>query len=89
LIDSKNVSRFYATSDRLNLAVRKLKNAEFEVLSVGKIAIMIAGKPEIFERSFETTLETMERPIIKELGQTSVATFFNAINGKSGCGYRW
>jgi hypothetical protein len=33
LIDSKNVSQFHAASDRVELVVRKLKEAGFEVLS--------------------------------------------------------
>ena len=82
LIDSKNVSQFHAASDRVELVVRKLKEAGFEVLSSGKIAITIAGLPEVFERVFQTTLETVERPVIKELGQNALGTFFNAIDCK-------
>jgi serine protease AprX len=82
LIDSKNVSQFHAASDRVELVVRKLKEAGFEVLSSGKIAITIAGLPEVFERVFQTTLETVERPVIKELGQNALGTFFNAIDSK-------
>jgi len=82
LIDSKNVSQFHAASDRVELVVRKLKEAGFEVLSSGKIAITIAGLSEVFERVFQTTLETVERPVIKELGQNALGTFFNAIDCK-------
>jgi subtilisin family serine protease len=82
LIDSKNVAQFHVASDRIELVVRKLKEAGFEVLSSGKIAITIAGLPEVFERVFQTTLETVERPVIKELGQNALGTFFNAIDCK-------
>ena len=82
LTDSKNVSQFHVASDRMNLVAQKLRETGFEVLSFGKIAITIAGKPEVFERVFQTTLETLELPVIRELGQAGVGTFFNAIDGK-------
>ncbi len=82
LIDSKNVSQFHVASDRMELVVKKLRATGFEVLSFGKIAITIAGKPEVFDRVFQTTLETVDCPVIKELGQAGVGTFFNAIDNK-------
>ena len=82
LIDSKNVSQFHVASDRMKLVAQKLRESGFEVLSFGKIAITIAGRTEIFERVFQTTLETLELPVIRELGQAGVGTFFNAIDSK-------
>lgn len=82
LTDSKNVSQFHVASDRMKLVAQKLRETGFKVLSFGKIAITIAGKPEVFERVFQTTLESLELPVIKELGQSGVGTFFNAIDGK-------
>lgn len=80
LINSKNVSQFYVERDRSELVTNKLKEAGFEILSRGKIAIAIAGKSELFERVFQTTLEMIERPVIRELGQVGVGTFINAID---------
>lgn len=82
LTDSKNVSQFHVASDRMKLVAQKLRETGFKVLSFGKIAITIAGKPEVFERVFQTTLESLELSVIKELGQSGVGTFFNAIDGK-------
>ena len=82
IIDSENISQFYAPSDRLQAVAKELQKAGFDVLTIGKISITIAGNQEVFERAFQTNLETVERPVIKELGQISIGTFINAIDGK-------
>ena len=82
VIDSENISQFYAPSDRLQSVAQKLKEYGFEVLNIGKMTITISGKTEVFERSFQTTLEIVERPVIKELGQVSTGSFINAIDSK-------
>ena len=82
VIDSENISQFYAPSDRLQVVAQELQKAGFDVLTIGKISITIAGNQEVFERAFQTNLETVERPVIKELGQISLGTFINAIDSK-------
>jgi serine protease AprX len=81
-VTSENVFRFYATADRLQAVAQQLRQAGFEVLDIGKISITIAAAPEVYERSFQTTLEAVERPVIKELGKINTATFMNAVDRK-------
>ncbi len=82
-ITSENVSQFYASSDRLQAAAQRLHEAGFDVLDIGKLSITIAAAPEVYQRSLQTTLEAVERPVIKELGRTDIATFVNAVDSKS------
>ncbi|MEO0984222.1 MAG: S8 family serine peptidase [Cyanobacteria bacterium J06639_14] len=83
LVESKNVSLFHAPPDRLAVAAARLEKAGFDVLDkTGKISINIAAPPEIYERSFGTTLEVVERPVTKELGLPSSAAFVNSIDQK-------
>ena len=83
IIDSTNVLDFHVESDRMDLVRQKLSDAGFEVnRRVGKMAITIAGKAEIFEREFQTRLEAVERLVIKEEGKRSTGTFINAVDSK-------
>jgi subtilisin family serine protease len=83
VIDSTNVLDFHVEPDRMDFVRQKLKGAGFEVISnIGKMAITIAGKPEIFEREFQTRLEAVERLVIKEEGKRDTATFINAVDSK-------
>jgi len=81
-VTSENVSRFGVSSDRLQAAAQRLREAGFDVLDIGKLSITIAAAPEVYQRSLSTTLEAVERPVIKELGQTDIATFINAVDDK-------
>lgn len=81
-VTSENVSRFYTTADRLQAVAQRLRTEGFEVLDIGKLSITIAAAPEVYERSFQTTLEAIDRPVIKALGQTDTATFINAVDDK-------
>ena len=81
-VTSENVHRFYASVARLDLAAQKLRQAGFEVLDRGKVSITIAAAPAVYERSFQTTLEAVDRLVLKELGQTGITTFINAIDTK-------
>ncbi|NJN58023.1 MAG: hypothetical protein HC879_11265 [Leptolyngbyaceae cyanobacterium SL_5_9] len=76
------MSRFGADSDRLQTAAQRLRKAGFDVLDIGHLSIRIAATPEIYQRSLHTTLEAVERPVIKELGKTDTATFINAVDSK-------
>ena len=81
-VTSENIHRFYASADRLQAAAQRLLSKGFEVLDIGKMSITIAAAPEVYARSLQTTLEAVERPAIKELGQTTTATFINALDAR-------
>ena len=82
LVTSNNVSQFYAEPTSLIVAARRLQDAGFEVLAIGKTSISIVAAPEVYERSLQTTLETVECNVIKELGLRSTATFINSVDEK-------
>lgn len=79
-VTNENVSRFCPSVARLQTTAQRLCEAGFDVLDIGKFSITIAAAPEVYQRSLRTTLEAVERPVIKELGQTATATFINAID---------
>jgi serine protease AprX len=81
-VTSENVSRFGASRDSLQTTAQRLREAGFDVLDVGKVSITIAAAPEVYQRSLHTHLEAVERPVIKELGKTDIATFINAVDQK-------
>ena len=82
LVTSENVVQFQAEPNLVTLAAKRLQAAGFEILDVGKALISIAAEREVYERSFRTTLEAVERPVIKEMGQPSTATFINSVDDK-------
>jgi serine protease AprX len=82
LVTSENVAQFYAEPKLLSSAVERLQTAGFEILDVGKTSISIAADSDIYERSLQTTLETVELPVIKEIVGETTATFINAIDDK-------
>lgn len=81
-VTSENVHRFYASVARLDLAAQKLRQAGFEVLDRGKVSITIAAAPAVYERSFQTTLEAVDRLVLKELGRGGITTFINAVDNR-------
>lgn len=82
LVTSKNVDQFHASPDLCQLAAQRLRKAGFEVLGIGNLSITIAAERNVYERALATTLEAVERPVIKELGQAGSATFINAVDDK-------
>jgi len=82
LVTSENVVQFQAEPNLVTLAVKRLQAAGFEILDVGKALISIAAEREVYERSFQTRLEAIERPVIKEMGEPSTATFINSVDDK-------
>lgn len=82
LVTSENVVQFQAEPNLVTLAAERLKAAGFEILEIGKASISIAAKREVYERSFRTTLEAVERPMLKEMGEPSTATFINSVDDK-------
>ena len=81
-ITSENVAQFYAEPNLIQLAVKRLKTAGFEILDIGLAVISIAANPEVYERSLQTKLEAVERPCIKEMGEPTTATFINSVDSK-------
>nr|WP_277883269.1 S8 family serine peptidase [Nostoc flagelliforme] len=82
LVTSENVAQFYAEPNLLSLAVKRLQAEGFEILDVGKTSISIAADSDIYERSLQTNLETVEIPVIKKIVGETTATFINAIDDK-------
>ena len=82
LVTSENVLQFQAEPDLLTLAAERLKAAGFKILDVGKASISIAAERAVYERSFRKRLEAVERPVLKEMGQPSTATFINSDDDK-------
>jgi len=74
--------QFHADPKMLGDAVERLIKAGFEVFTVGKAAISIAAAPEVYEKAFNTKLETEERVVFKSLGVKEPATFINAKDNK-------
>ena len=82
LVTSENVVQFQAEPNLVTLAVKRLQAAGFEILEVGKASISIDAEPEVYERSFQTNLEAVERPVLKEMSQPSTATLINSVDDK-------
>ncbi|AUT00813.1 peptidase S8 [Nostoc sp. CENA543] len=81
-VTCENVTQFYAEPRLLDSAVNRLKAEGFEILNVSKTSISIAADAEVYERSLQTTLEAVERPVIKEIVGETTATFINARDDK-------
>ncbi|HLO49199.1 MAG TPA: S8 family serine peptidase [Kamptonema sp.] len=79
-VTSENVTQFYAEPEQVELAIKRLKAAGFEILEVGFATISIAGQPELYERSFQTTLEAVERPTITEMGEIGTTILINSVD---------
>lgn len=79
-VTSENVTQFYAEPKQVELAIKRLKAAGFEILEVGFATISIAAKPELYERSFQTTLEAIERPTITEMGEIGTTILINSVD---------
>ena len=75
LITSQNVSSFFNSPYLTQIAVQKLIAAGFEVLAINEIAISISAPPETYEKAFNTKIIAEERPVIKEMGELTTATF--------------
>ena len=81
-VTSENITQFYAEPNLVELAVKRLKAAGFEILEVGRALISIAGAPEVYERAFQATLEAVERPVIREMGEPTIGTLINCVDSK-------
>lgn len=79
-VTSRNITDFYADAETLQRAAQRLMNSGFEVLDIGNLSISIAAAPEVYQQTFNSLLEAVERPVIKELGLQTTAAFLNAID---------
>ena len=77
-INSATVPNFTSPQEIILRAVNRLRDAGFEVLQVAATTINIAGSAETYQRAFNTTIVAEERPVIKELGRETTATFLDS-----------
>ena len=75
LVTSETVPNFYSESQSVQSAVERLRAEGFQVLHVGDTTITIGAPAELYERVFKTRIVTEERPVIKEFGRETTATF--------------
>ncbi len=75
--DSTTVGNFVSEPDLIQRAAYLLQDAGFEVLQLTSLSINIAGSRDTYERAFETTLVSEERPTLKEGGREDAATFLD------------
>ncbi|MDJ1174514.1 S8 family serine peptidase [Roseofilum capinflatum] len=82
LVTSKNVAQFDADPRLLKETENRLRKAKFEVLSVGRSSISIAGPPELYEREFNTRLIARERRVNKGFADFAVGTYLDSLDNK-------
>jgi hypothetical protein len=76
-INSDTVQNFFSEQDLITSATMRLQQAGFEVLQVTATTINIAGTAQTYEQAFNTKLFAEERPVIKEFGEETKATFLD------------
>lgn len=77
-IDSDVVQNFFSDDDLIRSAAARLQAAGFDVLQLSATTINISAPPALYERVFQTRLESDERPVIKEQGREDTATFIDS-----------
>ncbi len=80
-ITSETVENFYSEKNKIQKAVKKLKENRFQVLTVGETSISIAAPPAIFEEVFHTKIVTKEREVQGITEKTST-TILDSTNSK-------
>ncbi|MCU5065172.1 S8 family serine peptidase [Bacillus cereus] len=80
-ITSETVENFYSEKNKIQKAVKKLKENGFQVLTIGETSISIAAPPVIFEKVFHTNIVTKEREVQGITGKTST-TILDSTNSK-------
>ncbi len=75
--DASTVGNFVSEPEVVERAVHLLGDAGFEVLQATSLMINIAGRRELYESAFGTTLVAQERRVIKQQGIEDTATFFD------------
>jgi hypothetical protein len=74
-IESRTVSNFMSDDELVMRAATRLQDAGFEVLQASPLTINIAGSASTYQKAFNTRVLADERPVIKELGRKTTATF--------------
>jgi hypothetical protein len=74
-VNADAVARFYSEDAVIQAAASRLREAGFDVLQISATTINIVGPPQLYEETFNTRLETEERPVIKPGGREDTATF--------------
>jgi serine protease AprX len=77
-ITSATVDRFIASQADVDVAAKRLQAAGFDVVDRGPFSVTVAAPPAVYEQAFRTCLEAIERPVIKEQGRITTASFINA-----------
>jgi hypothetical protein len=77
-IHAGSIVAFASDPDVIARSVDRLREAGFDVLQVTDLTINIAGSPDTYARAFNTTLQTLELPVRKELGREDTATFIDS-----------
>jgi hypothetical protein len=75
-INVNTVVNYFSEEHIINEAVNKLKLAGFDILQVSQATINIAGSIELFEKSFQTKIDSEEREVIKPGAHEDTATFW-------------
>lgn len=81
-LTSKNLSQFDADPRLLKETENRLRKAKFEVLSVGRSSISIAGPPELYEREFNTRLRAFKRRVNKGFADCAMGTYLDSLDNK-------
>ncbi len=79
IADADNVGNFTSDPRDVQQAAQMLQDAGFEVLQATDLMINFSGTRTQFERAFNTKLYAEERPTIKSVGQTEMATFIDTV----------
>jgi len=74
-ITSEVAANFTSEAVLIQKAAESLRQAGFEVLGTSSTTINFAGSPKAFKEAFGTALVAEERPVIKEGGVETTATF--------------
>lgn len=76
------IAQYYGNRRTLDEACDRLTAAGFEVLQVGNLSISIVAPADRYEQVFQTTLRSVERPVIKERARETTASFIDAVDSQ-------
>ena len=77
LVTASSALDYTSEPSVIRAAVERLQAAGFEILQVSSTTINIAAPPSVYEQAFGTRLVIEERPVTKEFGEESTATFID------------
>ncbi len=76
------IAQYYGDRRTLDCACDRLTAAGFDVLQAGNLSISIAAPADRYEQVFQTTLRSVERPVIKERARETTASFIDAVDSQ-------